>query len=373
MSDAVGNLSGTLRAACLAAAVLLAGSPASALSIDSAEFGDWYAACDNGRVCSAFAFDESLASWAYLRVDRDAAADAAPRITVSVPGGAGTRYRLSLSGQPLLDQPVGGDEASYSDVRLIDLTAVIGTEALVEGLGAAEALVVEVEAGTGNPELPASYRISLRGAEAALAWMDEIQMRSGTVTALAARGGAPAESIPPPPALPVAHAAHPWSPPPAALDPSEEARQKGVELCGEDETAEGRMEPLSEGLVLHIYHCRLESGAYNALFALWVSAPDSVADGWEPELLWPEVEAGDGGLSPLISNVRFDPEALRLSTVYKSRGFGDCGEAAEHVWDGEAFRLVALRLMEPCRGVPYDDWPILLRAEVEVGGGANSP
>ncbi len=53
---------------------------------------------------------------------------------------------------------------------------------------------------------------------------------------------------------------------------------------------------------------------------------------------------------------------LVLSSFARGRGLGDCGVIADWAWDGGGFRLLGYTVMEECRGVPVDDWPVLYRA-----------
>jgi hypothetical protein len=52
-----------------------------------------------------------------------------------------------------------------------------------------------------------------------------------------------------------------------------------------------------------------------------------------------------------------------LSSFNKGRGLGDCGVSTDWAWDGQTFRLTEYRSMGYCRGVPWDDWPVIFRAQ----------
>lgn len=353
--------SNTLAVGVLLALIALPSVPASAM--DSAEFQDWYVACDNGLSCSAFGFDLDDTGFAYLRLDRGAEPSATPLLSVHVPGGTDSRHHVYWSdaeGQPINDMPLHGRPGVYSDVVSVDLSTLIDVQTLISAAETADALIVRTE--QGRPAVPNRFRLSLRGAGAAFDWMDKQQLRVGTPIALVEQGETPLTAEPP--AVPVVHAARPWQPAPALPEISDEAMQLGNRLCDEDEIYGARVEPLSEGRVIHFFHCREASGARNARFAVWVSSPNDLAAGYEPGLLWPNGEADDSDLAQLLPNATFEARMLRLTYVELGAGWGDCGMAHEHVWDGQAFRLIALRYMEPCRGVPQDEWPVLFRAEV---------
>jgi Protein of unknown function (DUF1176) len=54
---------------------------------------------------------------------------------------------------------------------------------------------------------------------------------------------------------------------------------------------------------------------------------------------------------------------MSLFALRKDVGPGDCGEQWSWAFDGETFRLLEYRANPVCRGVLYDNWPLLYRAE----------
>ncbi|MGH6755523.1 MAG: DUF1176 domain-containing protein, partial [Bradyrhizobium sp.] len=89
---------------------------------------------------------------------------------------------------------------------------------------------------------------------------------------------------------------------------------------------------------------------------------------------------GKGGTHPasfVIPGVKPDPDAatlgnpsveddgVTLGSYDKGRGLGDCGDAADWAFDGTAFQPLSYALMDQCRGVTQDDWPVLYRARKE--------
>ena len=69
-------------------------------------------------------------------------------------------------------------------------------------------------------------------------------------------------------------------------------------------------------------------------------------------------EENAASVSPSLSK-----DGKILSSFDKGRGLGDCGVSADWAWDGKTFRLVEYRFMGDCRGVPWDEWPFLFKAQ----------
>ena len=57
-----------------------------------------------------------------------------------------------------------------------------------------------------------------------------------------------------------------------------------------------------------------------------------------------------------------DDSPTTLSSFFKGRGIGDCGEEASWTWTGGAFRLNSYITLPECRGVASDDWITLFRS-----------
>jgi Protein of unknown function (DUF1176) len=341
--------------ACLVSTVLTA--PASA---QVKQIRDWLAACDNTRACSAFALKDA-GTFAYLRIDRDGAPAAAPRITVVIDMAKGRRVTLAFD-DPGLDglpkqaiAPVGNDELTKVEVAAI--------EPFLAALRKATKIVVKPAEPKGDDD---PIEISLSGASAALLWIDEQQKRLGTVTALVRRGDKPESAVPPPPAAPAVTAAKAaGAKPPKAIPPALLA--KGKSICGADDPKPEAGEPdrLSGNLVLYRFNCRAMSGAYNAWSGLMIAPRDKPDAARVVRLPYPPGEAAiDGIAKHLVVNAGFNEETMTLSMFGKSRGPGDCGTSGEWVWDGTEFRLAAFRSMPKCAGVLSDDWPLIYRAQV---------
>jgi hypothetical protein len=337
---------------------ILAAAPAAA---QVKQFRDWVAACDNTRACAAFALRDG-GTVAYLRIDRDGAPAAAPRIGIVVDMEKGRRFTLAfddpalegLPKQPIA--PAGGDEPTK--------VAVTAVEPFLAGLRKASKIIAKPVQPKADDD---PVEISLSGASAALLWIDEQQKRLGTVTALVRRGDKPESAVPPPPAPPAVTAAKAeGAKPPRAVPAAILA--KGKTICGADDPKPEAGEPdrLSGNLVLYWFNCRAMSGAYNSWSALMIAPRDKPDAARVVRLPYPSGEVAVGGIDKhLVVNAGFDEKTMTLSMFGKSRGPGDCGTSGEWVWDGKEFRLTAFRTMPKCAGVLSDEWPLIYRAQVK--------
>jgi uncharacterized protein DUF1176 len=352
-----------------------AAGAAGASAADFEEFHDWYAACDNLRNCSAYGFAAEGLANAYVRVDRGGAPSASARITVMATVKDGERVTLAFDHAELRGLPAGpvtfkgGGPDDHGRFEIEDEATV---EAVLAGLRKAQKLRLTPAGRPGGEKSGDNISdVSMRGAVAALLWIDEQQLRAGTPTALIRRGDRPVASIPPPPKAPVVRAARPVNGTPRPLPASVEGAllAKAKVLCLQDEkTRAEEVKLLGPDTALHAYSCPEASGAYNLVSVFLIVRNASPQTARAVELTLP-IGIGrlraDAGLAKMAINAGFDESTMTLSTFSKGRGFGDCGTAEEWVWDGEAFRLTSLRHMPRCFGVPPDDWPVLYRAERE--------
>jgi hypothetical protein len=303
-------------------------------------FGDWIVGCDNGLTCTAIALLPEAGGdglWVTMRFARGSEPDDAPVTTLQ--NVDADPAALLADGRPLAVRFEG--HVDGYDVVPDDPAAFIQAlrqAQLLEARGADGASV---------------GRVSLSGASAAMLYMDEQQRRLGTVTALVRTGGAPASSVPPPPALPVVTLA-PAPVGETALVLSETQvdvlrREAGCtigEVGGPDHHEEVVIAP---GTTLVLLACG--SGAYNVTSIPYIATrrDDAVAIEIAPfDSQWgldePEFSR------PTLINGQWDAESRLLREYSKARGLGDCGTHASYGWDGARFRLVAREEMEECRG-----------------------
>lgn len=330
----------------LAAGLLLAGSAAAR---DKLEAKDWWGACDNVRVCTAYGFSSDDVDGVALRVRRAAGRNAPPLFDLVLgpeqSRGVGGALDLFVDGKAVArtDAPEGGRE----DFR---------TWAVADGaaLSAAIARGAGLELRTGKK---AVATVSLSGASAVLRWMDDRQKRAGGVTALVAKGPAPAAAIPAPPLAPVIRAARAVSqkgltdtPPAPVLK-----RLVGLDCAADNPALDGPTSSrLGPGLVLWVIPCWV--GAYQTASAL------VLADETGGHARLADLGGGEGG-GPrdandraMATNASYDADHRKLYSYAKGRGVADCGITETRVWTGKAFVLADRSELSVCRGLPEEFW-----------------
>jgi Protein of unknown function (DUF1176) len=298
-------------------------------------FQDWTVGCDNGRACHAVALTPE--NW-----PDDA-------LTMSVRRGPET------GAQPVLAFDLGADSnavAVSADGRRLS-ARLIGTEGETRVAPADTAAVIAALRSAGQlqlhgPDGKALGVVSLKGASAALLFMDEQQRRVGTATALVRPGTRLPDRLSPP-ELPTV-VARPLSsarPPAVSAAAVRDLRRKHgctIDEVGGPDVAETAAIGPSETLLL----LACGSGAYNVSHVPFVLrrghggaqlAAFDVRPGW-----WAE----EG--KPMLINGGWDKARGLLTSFAKGRGLGDCGTTSEYAWDGRAFRLVEQAEMEECRG-----------------------
>ena len=311
-------------------------------------FSDWTVGCDNGRACHAVGLvpeewpEEALT----MAVRRGPEAGAAPVVTFEV-GDDSRATAIAADGRRL-------------SARLIPFEGVArvqpaDTAAVVEALKQASRLEVLAADGT------SLGTVSLKGATAALLYMDEAQKRIGTVGALVRKGDA--ATAPPTPPLPVVRSAPAAQGAAMALSKARLAalrREAGctIEEVGGPDFAE--VSALDSSATLVLLSCG--SGAYNVSYVPYVArrgakgpvlklADFDIARSW-----WGEE------VHPVLINAEWDPKRRLLTSFSKGRGLGDCGVGQDFAWDGTRFRLVQQIEMGECRGSV--DYITTWRAEV---------
>jgi Protein of unknown function (DUF1176) len=188
--------------------------------------------------------------------------------------------------------------------------------------------------------------VSLKGASAALLYMDEQQRRIGTATALV-RPGNKAGTVPPPPSLPVVTALPRMSARGQVLSAAALKALRRKHGCTVDEVGgpeEVEIAALSSNQTLLLLACG--SGAYNVSFV-----PFILRRGGQAELAAFDIKERwwDDG-KPVLVNAGWDAERGLLTAFAKGRGLADCGTGNEFAWDGARFRLVKQEEMDECRG-----------------------
>jgi hypothetical protein len=294
-------------------------------------FKDWIVGCDNGRACQAVGLlPEGEVEGATITVQRDAGANAVPKITItSEVKAVGLSIDDALSVFKLTPRD-GFFE--ISDREAMDFTVPLAKAnriALVD---------------TGGKPLAT---ISLAGASAALRYIDNKQKRVGTVTALVAKGAAKAGPLPPP--LPIVAA-----PPVDKRPPRTLSAARVTALIGPDNAkcdySTAKVEPEAfrldarTSLVTVAHPCG--NGAYNYFSSAFLIDETGKV---RPATFDTDKRKKDGWQLGLV-NAGYDPKTPRLSSFVKQRGLGDCGLGQDFAWDGMQFRLVDQTEMGECRG-----------------------
>ena len=197
---------------------------------------------------------------------------------------------------------------------------------------------------------------SLAGLSATLRYMDDKQGRTDGVTALIARGHKSASAVPSAPVTPIVQPAPNTSL--AAYRPTaaEWAVLKSRADCDADldteyfETGTYRLDAATTLVSVPCGH-----GAYNMTTAYYIARKEGAgkAAKMQFEALPFDHAVGDPTETERLTflvNSGYDTDKHLLTHYVKGRGIGDCGEAAQWVWDGTRFRMTYLAVMNECRG-----------------------
>lgn len=315
---------------------ILAALAAAPQPADLKTFQDWTVGCDNGAACHAVALmpEDWPEDGLTMSVRRGPEAGAQPVLAFEL-GADSNAASVSADGRRLAVRLVGTE--GQTRVAPADSATMIGV------LRSADRL--QLQSADGKP----LGTVSLKGASAALLYMDEQQRRTGTATALVRPGTRPPAGSPPP--LPVVVARPASTARPLALTAAGLAALRKKHGCtidevgGPDEAESSALGPAESLLLL-----ACGSGAYNVSHVPFVLrrgrggvqatlAAFDVKPGW-----WTE----EG--KPVLINAEWDKEGALLNSFSKARGLGDCGTIASYAWDGRAFRLVEQAEMGECRG-----------------------
>lgn len=317
-------------------------------------FRDWMAACDNVKGCAALSLPpEAADSVAYLRLERQAGPDAAPRLILRLQRDGKTApkaVQLKLDGAPF---PAAGKTlpvTANDDVATLTFSAQ-DTAALIEAARKATSLSITA------PEVSAS--VSLAGSVASLLWIDEQQGRLGTPSALIRKGTS--GTAPAAPDLPLVAA----TPVPPMLDMKlgkaqaaklrADLKKRKPDACEDDGAMADEAWAMGGKRVLVALAC--SRGAYNTGASFFLM-PEN-----EPAKAKPmRLPDGDGDDGNELTNASFDPRTGHLSFFAKGRGIADCGVSGDYAWTGERFVRMELSMMGECRGIPPEDWFTLYRS-----------
>ncbi|ACP25695.1 hypothetical protein NGR_c19320 [Sinorhizobium fredii NGR234] len=198
-------------------AIALVLSASNVLAQEMAYFENWVAGCDNLRSCSAIGLpEEGVAEIGFVKIERGGAAKAAPLVTF---GFYDVEPRTDRKLEVFLDdQEVGGFISEQDGVYTKAVLSGQNADAFFVALGKARQL--RISRSDKNGRALARVVIAVAGSVPSLRFVDDRQMRGGTVTALVNKGWQPASRVPAVPEAPLV-AAKPIqivedSPPPAS-------------------------------------------------------------------------------------------------------------------------------------------------------------
>lgn len=335
---------------------------ASATAQESKTFKDWIVGCDNLRGCTALGLPSDDAQvGSYVKVIRGGEPTAEPNVVfvtyVDSPE-PGAKLALafddrSLPGLPSAPLPLDTDESLLS-------AALDGAAArdFIAALNKANSLTMTILAANGQPDADATPGVvSLSGASAALLYMDDMQKRVGTTTALRSPGDKNPSTIPAAPAEPVVVAVKMTEvedKPPAALAAL-------AKKHSDDGDCPNTLTPITIRLSpsIMLWGVCTSAGAYNFFYDF------SLVENGKVRPVVFEIPKSLGDSSNSLTNPSLSDDGLSISQFDKGRGIGDCGVSGAWAWDGEKFRLVDYAAMDTCMGVSPDDWPVLYRAEAK--------
>lgn len=335
-----------LRPALLAAGLLVA---TSAAADNDVSFKDWWAACDNVRVCTAYGFPPDAVEGAVLRLRRDAEAGAPAELDINIAAdpskGVAGPLTLLMDGKVLAHTEA--PEGTEDDYRSWPI-AEADTPSVLAALARGEAVLAKSEERT-------IAIVSLAGLSATLRWIDDRQKRAGGVTALVAKGTAPASAVPAPPLAPLVRPAKSVSQAGLADTPSAAVRAVLKPLdCQADPPDGPTSNRLAPGVVLWVVPCWF--GAYQSSSAL------VLADEHGGHARLVDLQGkGEVADRALATNAAFDTDNQTLYAYDKGRGLADCGDSTTHAWTGKGFVVTERTALPVCRMLPEDFWVLTYR------------
>lgn len=302
-------------------------------------YRDWTIGCDNRNRCEAVSLLPEGGAWPdspiMVGVLRDAGPDTAAEVWVSRDAKGGGEFSFYVDGHRIASAMSREGDAT-----------VRGPQASALAIAMARGGVLEIRSGSRSLGKP-----SLAGSGAALRYMDARQGRAGTSTALVATGPLGPIAVRAAPVAPsIRRAVLPVGGAPANLWREElTAIGKFTGCTAEMKDAQPpELHRLSRTETLILVPCG--GGAYNFTSVPVVATGDAgrrafrlAAFDMKPG--WSEEEA-----RPMLVNVGWTAEKLRLDSFAKGRGIGDCGGSEAYVWDGARFRLIQATSMGECRG-----------------------
>lgn len=298
-------------------------------------FGDWAVGCANSGACTMASLGPEGGDFPPVNLTLARDAGPAGAITVTLLPNDGLAPTTAPTGVAIDGKAVGGafsgeDAPTVSGDAAQQIAAAMANGHALAILGSGKTLAT----------------LSLKGASAALRYIDAQQGRAGTATAVVAKGAAPAGTVPAGPVVPqivaVGAAGKAFTPSAAMI-----ATMKKQAQC--DDSGQGDIETRAIGADTSLILLPCSAGAYNLISAVFVVKAGQVSPA-RMDAPSGFTEDGAPAAVPMVVNADYDKGVL--TSYAKGRGLGDCGVMQEFVWDGSMFRLSRQEEMGECRGDP---------------------
>ncbi|MBK4715512.1 MULTISPECIES: DUF1176 domain-containing protein [Tenebrionibacter/Tenebrionicola group] len=299
-------------------------------------FADWQVTCNNLNLC--LARNTGQHQGLVMTLERGEKGD----IGVGLRREAGLQRsvlapqshfmsRLELDGEPLV---LAGKWHSSEHMLFTDDAATV--DAFLHTIGEGE--VITLKQGPG--------KLSLKGFNAALAYINARPRHTAASTPEAAAGVKQAYSVPP-------LSSQERS---ALLDYA--AWRMNTSRCSLSPMRQSvRAYALSNTTALVLVNC--EAGAWNIVDLAWFVSRSEPVTATPVQLVLPFQPPGHGRRLELMNSV-FDEQTGELRTLKKNRGIGDCGVATRWRFDGQQFRLIRYAAEPACDGWHGPvGWPVL--------------
>lgn len=316
-------------AALLAAAISCAQAQASV----SKQVRNWHVDCSNGLTCDMGVWDWDAKGVQYVGFQRRGAPDAAVVFRLraarefSPDEDPGVLYRVAVDGKEIAVLTAGDlTQEEHSDAYVVsDQARVL---ALLTAMRAGKTAEFTVTGKAGKQLL----RVKLEGVTGALIYLDEVQGRLGRVDALESKGDR--------------------QPPRDAVSKDILTLEDMPEIVRKDFTDSGGAcsdllpETIKQfqGFDVTLGSVRLigvpcaTGGAYNQPYALYVV--NEIVE----RISFPYMEGGKPTAMATAMNIDFDPMTSVMTSFFRGRGIGDCGEYFKWQFNERGGRLELLEI-----------------------------
>jgi hypothetical protein len=314
-------------------------------------FGAWEVSCTNGRNCELRFYDPDKKAGANAFVTRDIGPGTPAYLALGLPGETfgetAKDLKITVSVEGAGEMSFGPDKLSYdANSAAWRLNADLAKDELAETLKTGKE--IKVTARAGNETVKAT--IPLNGMAASLLFLDDVQNRVGHTDALVSQGAKPPSPLPPVTDI------RTFADIPEKIRPlfSDESASCG----GVDESMlanlGGFTRRYSENQALYVIPCGAP-GAYNVPFTVYTQIEDAIE-----QLQFPAMSPDGPSVEPYAYNLDYDEKTDTVTSFFKGRGLGDCGNFFKWKFtDGDFGRRIILlkeTSKDDCDG-KYGDGP----------------